>query len=150
MNTVSSMAEIKLDMMELKLDRLIEEMRFLNRARSHSIRACVGSRRISNRTNRANNSPKANPRRGSRPLPARRQGQLCLQSGQRSGWPDQALSGSMTRVLTVPGPPGRSYRAGSRCGALTSKPLAPFRADNRTDACWHYSTVPKAASSASG
>jgi hypothetical protein len=28
-NTVSSMAEIKLDMMELKLDRLIDEMRFL-------------------------------------------------------------------------------------------------------------------------
>ena len=28
-NTASSMAEIKLDMMELKLDRLIDEMRFL-------------------------------------------------------------------------------------------------------------------------
>ena len=28
-NTASSMAEIRLDMMELKLDRLIDEMRFL-------------------------------------------------------------------------------------------------------------------------
>jgi hypothetical protein len=54
-NTASSMAEIKLDMMELKLDRLIDEMRFLKSRTSHSIRACVGSRHISNRTNRANN-----------------------------------------------------------------------------------------------
>jgi hypothetical protein len=71
----SSVAEIKLNVVELKLDRLIDALPKINHDRIR-IRACVGSRRISNR---ANDSPKANLRRGSR-----RQGQLCLQSGQRS------------------------------------------------------------------
>jgi hypothetical protein len=45
------------------------------------------SKLISNRANRANNSPRANRDHGSRPLLARRQGLLCLQLGQRSGQP---------------------------------------------------------------
>jgi hypothetical protein len=43
----------------------------------------MGSKLISNRANRANNSPRANRGHGSRPLLARRQGQFCLQSGQQ-------------------------------------------------------------------
>jgi hypothetical protein len=43
----------------------------------------MGSKLISNQANRANNSPRANRDHGSRPLPARRQGQFCLQSGQQ-------------------------------------------------------------------
>ena len=76
----SSVGEIKLNVVELKLDRLIDALPKINHDRIR-IRACVGSRRISNR---ANDSPEANLRRGWRPLLARRQGQLCLQSGQRS------------------------------------------------------------------
>jgi hypothetical protein len=54
--------EIQLEMIELKLDRLIDEMRFL---KSRTIAFDTRLReRISNRANRANNSPKANPRRG--------------------------------------------------------------------------------------
>jgi hypothetical protein len=47
----------------------------------------MGSKLISNRAKRANNSPKANGHHGSRPLLARRQGQFCLQSGQQPGQP---------------------------------------------------------------
>ena len=80
-NIPSSVAEIKLNVVELKLDRLIDEMRSL---RSTTIAFDRRLRGIEAYLNPSERQPEANPRRGWRPLLARRQGQLCLQSGQRS------------------------------------------------------------------
>ena len=67
----------------------------------------MGSRRISKRANRANNSPKVNPRRGWRPLLARRQGQCCLQSEQQSEH-GQALGAPMASTVVVSPNSGRA------------------------------------------
>src|SRR6516162_95999 len=77
-NIPSSVAEVKLNVVELKLDRLIDEMRFL---RSTTIAFDRRLRGIEAYLNPSERQPEANPRRGWRPLLARRQGQLCLQSG---------------------------------------------------------------------
>ena len=65
-------------LIDLKLDRLIDEMRFL---RSTTIAFDRRLRGIEAYLNPSERQPEANPRRGWRPLLARRQGQLCLQSG---------------------------------------------------------------------
>jgi hypothetical protein len=63
------MAEIKPDMMELNLDGLIDEMRFLkSRTIAFDTRLCGIEAYL--KPNEPSASPKANPRRGSRPLPA--------------------------------------------------------------------------------
>jgi hypothetical protein len=53
--------EIKLNVVELKLDRLIDEMRFL---KLHTIAFGTRLRGIEAYLSRANDSLKANPRRG--------------------------------------------------------------------------------------
>jgi hypothetical protein len=78
---VGSVFEIKRNVVELKLERLMDEMRLL---KWHTIAFDTRLLRWKRISNRANDSPKANPRRGSRPPLVRRQGQLCLQSRQRS------------------------------------------------------------------
>src|SRR6516162_9484923 len=86
-NIPSSVREIKLDVVELKLDRLIEEMRFL---KSHTIAFDTRLRGIEaylKASEPSKQQPESNSRRGWRPVLVRRQGQLCLQSGQQPAQP---------------------------------------------------------------
>jgi hypothetical protein len=87
------MAEIKLDMMELKLDRLIEEMRFL---KSRTIAFDTRLRGIEAYLKPNEPSETHAVVRGR----CQRDGKdsfVCSRGSGRGG-PDQALSGSMTRV----------------------------------------------------
>jgi len=73
------------NVIESKLDRLLDDMRFLRSQMIVFDRPRKGSKLVSNQANRANNSPRANRDHGSRRLQARPQGQFrfCLQSGQQ-------------------------------------------------------------------
>jgi hypothetical protein len=86
-NIPSRVVEIKLDIMELKLDRLIDEMRFL---KSHTIVFDTRMRGIQAYLKPSEPSEQQ-PESKSTPwfaaVAARRQGQLCLESGQRSERP---------------------------------------------------------------
>ena len=94
----SRVAEIKLDMIEFKIDRLIDEMRLL---KSRTIAFDTRMRAIEaylKPSEQANNSSMANSRRGSRPLASAmaRTGAVCNRGSGR-GDLDRALSGNMTR-----------------------------------------------------
>jgi hypothetical protein len=111
------MAEIKLDMMELKLDRLIDEMRFL--------KAPAWDRDVSQteRTERTTARKQTHAVVRGRCQRDGKDSFVCSRGSGRGG-PDQALSGSMTRVLTVPGPPGavsrvaKEHRPTGRAGLI--------------------------------
>jgi hypothetical protein len=86
-NPSSSVAEIKLDMIELKLDRLIDEMRFL---KSRTIALDTRLRGIEAYFQGSEPSERQPERKFTPWLAAAasaRQRQLCLQSGQQWGQP---------------------------------------------------------------
>ena len=80
-NIPSSVAEVKLNVVELKLDRLIDEMRFL---RSTTIAFDRRLRGIEAYLNPSERQPESKSTPWLAAAVTRRQGQLCLQSGQRS------------------------------------------------------------------
>ena len=102
-NTASSMAEIRLDMMELKLDRLIDEMRFLKS------RTFAFDTRLRGIEAYLEQQPESKPTPWFAAAASATARTALFAVGAAVG-ADQALSGSMTRVLTVPGPPGAASR----------------------------------------
>jgi hypothetical protein len=92
-NTASSIAEIKLDMMELKLDRLIDEMRLLKSRTIAFDTRLRGIEAYLKPNEPSEQQPKANRRDGKDSF-------VCGRGSDRCGL-DQALSGNMTRALTA-------------------------------------------------